>query len=84
MENVTRTIEDKIICIEKKVNELHLALVGDAYDKDKGFIPRLKKVESYIEVDKKIKWVGGGIVLAIGATIGSVSKNIMSWLSTHL
>lgn len=84
MENVTRTIEDKIICIEKKVNELHLALVGDVYDKDKGFIPRLKKVESYIEVDKKIKWVGGGIVLAIGATIGSVSKNIMSWLSTHL
>jgi hypothetical protein len=84
MENVTRTIEDKIICIEKKVNELHLALVGDEYDKDKGFIPRLKKVESYIEVDKKIKWVGGGIVLAIGATIGSVSKNIMSWLSTHL
>ena len=78
------SMEDKVTTIEKKVNEIHSALVGDNYDSERGIVPRLKKLESYVDVDKKLKWIGGGIVLTIGATLGGLGKTLMSWISNHI
>ena len=52
----------------------------DEYDKEKGLVPRLKKVERYIEVDKKVKWIGGGFAIAIGGGL----KSMWDWLSNHI
>lgn len=77
-------IKKELTCLKDKMDDIHKALVGDSYDKEKGLVPRLKKVERYVEVDKKVKWIGGGFVLALGGMIGGGLKNISDWLNTHI
>lgn len=77
-------IEKKISCITDKIDDIHKALVGDSYDKEKGVIPRLKKIERYVEIDKKVKWIGGGFILALGGIIGGGIKHISDWFNTHI
>lgn len=78
-EDIT-VIKKELSCLKDKMDDIHKALVGDEYDKEKGLVPRLKKVEKYIEVDKKVKWVGGGFAIAIGGGL----KSIWDWFSNHI
>ncbi len=75
-----KNIQSKVNSLSDKIDDIHKALVGDDYDKEKGVVPRLKKVEKYIEVDKKVKWVGGGFAIAIGGGL----KSMWDWLSNHI
>lgn len=75
-----KNIQIKVNSLSDKIDDIHKALVGDDYDKEKGVVPRLKKVEKYIEVDKKVKWVGGGFAIAIGGGL----KSMWDWLSNHV
>lgn len=77
-EDIT-VIKKELNCLKDKLDDIHKALVGDDYDKDKGVVPRLKKVERYVEVDKKVKWIGGGFALAIGGGL----KSMWDWMSNH-
>lgn len=77
-EDIT-VIKKELNCLKDKLDDIHKALVGDEYDKEKGLVPRLKKVEKYVEVDKKVKWVGGGFAIAIGGGL----KSMWDWMSNH-
>ena len=72
-------IKKELTCLKDKMDDIHKALVGDEYDKEKGLVPRLKKVERYVEVDKKVNWVGGGFAIAIGGGL----KSMWDWMSNH-
>lgn len=74
------TLNAKLTCLQNKIDDIHKALVGDDYDKEKGVVPRLKKLEKYVEVDKKVKWIGGGFAIAIGGGL----KSMWDWVSNHL
>jgi len=78
-EDIT-VIKKELGCLKDKMDDIHKALVGDDYDKEKGLVPRLKKVERYVEVDKKVKWVGGGFAIAIGGGL----KSMWDWFSNHI
>ena len=78
-EDIT-VIKKELGCLKDKMDDIHKALVGDEYDKEKGLVPRLKKVERYVEVDKKVKWVGGGFAIAIGGGL----KSMWDWFSNHI
>lgn len=73
-------INSKLSCLQNKIDDIHTALVGNDYDKEKALIPRLKKVEKYIETDKKLKWIGAGALLALGTSI----KSAWDWISNHV
>lgn len=79
-ENDITLIKKELTCLKDKMDDIHKALVGDEYDKEKGLVPRLKKVERYVEVDKKVKWIGGGFALAIGGGL----KSVWDWMSNHI
>ena len=50
--------------IEKKVDKLYDAVVGD--DIREGVVDRLKKVENYQSKDKKLKWTAIGAIGLMG------------------
>lgn len=78
-ENDITLIKKELTCLKDKMDDIHKALVGDEYDKEKGLVPRLKKVEKYVEVDKRVKWIGGGFAIAIGGGL----KSVWDWMSNH-
>jgi hypothetical protein len=79
-ENDITLIKKELTCLKDKMDDIHKALVGDEYDKEKGLVPRLKKVEKYVEVDKRVKWIGGGFAIAIGGGL----KSVWDWMSNHI
>ena len=60
-------MQEQINNIESDVKEIKDALLGNDYGK--GLISRVEKTEKYQEKDKKLKWVGGGIIIAISFLI---------------
>ena len=76
----THDIHNKIDLLATKVDDIHKAIMGDHYDSDKGIMPRLKKVERYIESDKKVKWIGAGMAIALGTSL----KSFWDWLTNHI
>lgn len=59
--------QQQIDNIETKVDKIHEALCGNEYSD--GLISRVEKTEKYQEKDKKLKWVGGGIIIAVSFLI---------------
>lgn len=56
---------------EMKTNVIYTSLVGNTLGNE-GIIKRVEKTENYIQSDKKIKWMGAGILATI------------SWIFSHL
>jgi hypothetical protein len=54
---------DALDKIERKVDEIHTALVGNEFGE--GIIHRVKRVEKYVEEDKKRKWYLTGFLAAV-------------------
>jgi hypothetical protein len=62
-------MQDQLTKIERQVNSIHEALIGNEYNGE-GLIDRVKKVEKYQESDKRQKWTIAGV----GITIGFILK----------
>ena len=61
------TIEENQQLILSTVNELKMAVIGSEKIGVEGLVPKVRRHEAYIEVDKKQKWmIAGAIVLATG------------------
>ncbi len=58
-------MQEQVNKIEKQINSIHEALIGNDYN-DNGLINRVKKVEKYQATDKKQKWTIAGVGIALG------------------
>lgn len=76
-----KTNRERMACMEKQIGEIHSALLGTKYNPDSGIIPRLSKVETYVDSDKKNKWLLTGLIGLLGAGT-AYAKEIFTWL-TH-
>lgn len=71
-----KTNRERLSAMEKKIDDIHEALIGTQYNPQSGVIPRLQKVETYVESHKKRVWMLTGIVAVLG-TGASYAKEII-------
>ena len=58
---------------QKKVDELHTALLGDKYG-NKGYMHRLQEIEEHVEDSKKRIWVERGLLLGLSVVWAAIVK----------
>ncbi len=58
-------MQSQIDNIEKSVQEIRKALLGDEFNPDAGIIKRVTKNEEYVKKDKKFKWTVAGFLAAL-------------------
>lgn len=56
--------------LNKKLERICYAVLGDPDAQIPGLVHRMKKSEEYISRDKKIKWFGAGLAATGGTTAG--------------
>ena len=66
---MTELTEIKTILIEqgKKLNDIHFSIYGNKEAGIKGIACLVREHDKYIQIDKKVKWVGLGIMIPGGA-----------------
>jgi hypothetical protein len=61
----------------KDVARLTMAVIGDKDAGVEGLVSRLEKAEKYIDRDRKLKWMGAGVVSAVSFTFAKYWESIM-------
>jgi hypothetical protein len=52
---------------KKMLVDIHRALVGDSELGVKGIVGRVDSLEEYREADKKMKWIGAGMITTVSS-----------------
>ena len=68
MSNHECYMKEKIESIEKKIDKISDALLGDEFRED-GIISQVDKHEKYIDADKRLKWIIYGGIIVVTALI---------------
>ena len=62
---------------DEKLNKVLLCLYGDETSGLTGIVSKVKRHEKYISTDKKLKWIGAGVMTTGGAGIWEAIQHFL-------